>query len=265
MKLKNFVFVAVAIVMCALTPMAHAQQRSSSSTASAPSLDCAELAGTSYIGWSELGNDKGVLTYYSLHIYDYFFKWWGSDKDQFIGTWGVAKNKLQLKSTSATPITFNLESKNGGKTFTGSFINSKKNYKGASYIYRSNGLSSPMTAEKLKEYFKNGATVNYLDIYFNDNKLEMGVPVNISVVPDEDDENSGYIKLQSSSEAFPGFGVTKFKYTFEQDKLIWEDNEGNTMSKSYSDFENSIIFIKLGNASVPSLGRGSLFLYFIKK
>lgn len=233
-------------------------------TAPKPSaLNCESLTDKFYIAWTNLDNSNGILTYSEIEIEKYNFSWWASNKDQFIGTWGISGNKLNLKSTSSTPVSLNLESNNDGKSFTGTFVNSAKNYKGASYLYQVILRSAPPTAQEIEDFFKDGDVIGYLEFFMNKNKLEIGVPVSVSFTFDENNNRSGYMKLQSTAAAFPEFGVAKIPFIIGEKDLTTIDKEDKKYSRTYESMESYDLMLKVGNLNVPSLGKGELYLYLI--
>ena len=233
-------------------------------TAPRPSaLNCGSLTDKSYIAWTNLNNSNGILTYSEIDIEKYNFSWWASNKDQFIGTWGISGNKLNLKSTSTTPISINLESKNDGKSFTGTFANSAKNYKGPISLYKTTRRSAPPTAQEIEEFLKGGDVIGYLDFFMNENKLEIGVPVSVSFTFDENNNGSGYMKLQSTAAAFTEFGVAKIPFIIGETDLTTIDKEDNKYSNTYESMKRYDLMLKVGNLNVPSLGKGFLYLYLI--
>lgn len=230
-------------------------------TPSGPALNCDSLTYCDYLAWTDLNSGNGLLTHSGIRLNKYYFHWNAGDGTEFIGTWGISGNKLQLKSTSSIPITYNLESSNEGESFTGTMFHSGKNVKGDAYLYEQYEVDEPWTETDIIEFFKDGEVIGFLEIYIKD--LFLGVPVTVSFEYDEDNDKKGFIKLQSTAPAFTMMGFTKLPFDIGETAISFIDRDGKDKSYNYDELKNNFLFFRVGNAPQSSLGKGSLYLCLI--
>lgn len=234
--------------------------------ATGPALVKANLANNKIIGWIDLENDPNEgLTYFELTLKENSMKLYMYEFADFDGTWSVSGNALNVRSSQGS-ITLALTSKDGGKSFSGTFTNhyAKKSREMVAY-----NVTAPkdetLDLEQFVEDIKNNKYIYYLGMYRGDDDPEIGIPVNVSFDFDDDDEDTGTFKVLGNSKFLTAIGAIKSDFEFFDDKLVYYNIKGEEQTLTFAKTNPVKFFLKMGYCRVPKYNNISLILYFIKK
>ena len=275
MKLKSISLFVFTIVLALFSTFEGVSQKrgtttrkstssTSRTTTPAPTFTKDELMNHTFCGWMDMEKDpdKG-LVYFDLNLKPEGFRWYLYEDAIWNGNWSVVGNKLNVKSTQMTSL--ELSSKNGGKSFTGTFFNSYINRNCPVIMYditRTEGDN--FNPNSVIQMLKEGKYISYLDFYAGESETEVGIPVKVSFTFDEDNDKTGYFKVTGTSQMLAAAGVLKFPFSFEDEKFLYSQQDGTEMSLDYSKWGNNYFFLKIGKIRVPKIGNSTMLLYFIK-
>lgn len=234
------------------------QKRTTSSTArkstsagtSGSALKTAQLENNKYLCCTDLQqNDQWLITFLSLDAGGNAI-WDAGDKIPL--NWKVNGNALLVYNSSKT--IFNLTSNNSGKSFTGTVNGKSKTY--AYDMTASHGASFNF------KKFVDGVNDNkyYVFILCNPKKGDLDIGFQGTAKFNEDDDESGSLKLNADNKLMAGIGVLKFDYEVEDNSLALTRTDGKETKIDFTDMTDQFVKFDLGPSKV-----GPLKVYFVKK
>lgn len=146
-----------------------------------------------------------------------------------------------------------------GKTFKRKDVPSAKIYN----IGR--GGQKTLTKETMENALEKGGYICYLNLFKNNDDIEMMVPVTVKATPDEDEENKGIFKVTSESKAMTQLGAIKLDYEFADNKFLYNNLQNKECDLIYSEWKDNYFYINLGSSKIGSVGVVDMILMFIKK
>lgn len=266
MKFKRFMScVLLASLVCLGAADATAQRKSTAkkttTTARKTSSTSSKTATPAAFSAKKLENSR----YFSIAQVDansYLFQWlnfksnkevlWVNYEEDGDLEWVVNGNSLKI-GLNGTYL-FNLSTKDGGESFSGS-MNGHNCY--LYNITRSKG--QPFSAASQKDLVA-GKYKAFLGIQKYNGKPIVGFPVTAKFTKDVDDPQSGSFKITGDSKLLAGLGALKFDYTFGSDAMVVSTIDNGEDRVNYGDFNNNYVILKLGRHSKT----GTLYLYLVK-
>lgn len=242
------------------------KKTNSSTKTTGPALAKASLTNNTIIGWIDIENNPNEgLTYFELTLKDNSMRLYMYEYADYNGTWSVNGNTLNVRTADGS-LTMALNSKDGGKTFGGTFTN---HYINKSREMKAYNVTAPkdetLNADQLIKDIKNNKYIYYLGMYKGDDDPEIGIPVNISFDFDEDDETAGTFKVLGNSKFLTAIGIIKSNFKFNEEQLVYYNNKGKEMTLTYAKNNPQKFFLNMGASRVPVYNNINLILYFIKK
>lgn len=279
MKLKKILILTLAGFLAFGATNAPAQKKSaakkstssstkktSSSKSSGPTLVRSDLVDNKIIGWIDLENNKDEgLTYFELTLSEHSSSLYMYDNADFSGSWNVSGNKLNIKASQGT-ISMDMSSKDGGKTFSGTFTNHYVNQTRNMTAYN---ITKPedvtVDREELINGLKKNKYITYLGLYRGDDYPEIGIPVNVDFIFDQEEPFNATLKVTGNSKFLTALGVIKTPLEFEDEVITYTPTSGENKTLTYSKMNPNKFFFNLGTSRIPKYNYVSLILYFIKK
>lgn len=240
--------------------------KTSSTKTTGPALTKANLVNSMIIGWINLeSNPNDGMTYFELSLKDNNLRLYMYEDADFDGTWSVSGNTLNVKTTGGD-MTLVLKSKDGGKTFGGTFTN---NYINMSRELVAYNVTAPqdetLDAGQLINDIKNNKYIYYLGMYKGEDNPEIGIPVNVSFDFDEEDEATGTFKVTGNSKFLTAMGIIKSNFKFNEEQFLYTNNKGEEKALTIAKLNPQKFFLIMGSSRVPIYNNINLILYFIKK
>lgn len=183
----------------------------------------------------------------------------GRRGDGGILEWQYAIKGNTLELSYDGKVIHSLVSYDQGKTFK------RKDAPSAKIYNIGRGGQKTLTKETMENALEKGGYICYLNLFKNNDDIEMMVPVTVKATPDEDEENKGIFKVTSESKVMTQLGAIKLDYEFADNKFLYNNLQNKECDLIYSEWKDNYFYINLGSSKVGSVGVVDMILMFIKK
>lgn len=215
-------------------------------------LSTAKLKDNTVICYNNAHLDGGLLMRSSITLVPGDIKW-DFGYIRYTGSYSVAGNTLSIKSAA---LSISASSTNGGRTFNGTFRNSKKGISDKCVLY--NVTPNPAnTPEKIRQMLLEGTyRAAYIELRAQGQPV-LAFPVKVTFTPDAEKNNTGEYKVTGDNTVMTALGILKGRYAFMENTLcVVPCGNYNTNILPLNGKAAGYIFFYLKNQVIPGLESG---------